>query len=261
MKQAPILLRSQLNLRCVLLFTQTHMSMCRRAPARLKQLHTTQDLGNRRQQPNLTAWRGGVTPTVTANASPAKGATDPTPRQDTLGQDSKCERRGKFLTSYDSEALSEPVSGRNHNDDVQSTPTNATGTTNDITSIEGDGRVACTICQRKFSPDRVEVHQDICERVNRTEGRGRQDEKGELPGFHKPRRSSCPAFRCSGAKTPRTRGCSVGRDRDNTWWRTFRAGVPLANTLAEVAGDACGGPMVGTHDGCTLRFGLACSKV
>lgn len=32
--------------------------------------------------------------------------------------------------------------------------------------IEADGRVACSNCLRRFSPDRVGVHQDICKRVN-----------------------------------------------------------------------------------------------
>lgn len=225
MKRLPILLRSPLNPCCyAFFFTQTHMTICRRAPARLKRPHTTQDLDNRRQQPKLATCRDGVTRTVTVSARHTEGITNPIPRQYMLGQDSMYPRHGKVLTPNYSEAFPKPVGGYSH-DGIKNTLPNANIFSKDTTSSEDDGRVACTACKRKFSPDRVEVHQDICQRVNGTKGRGRRDEEGELSSFHKPRRSSCPTFRCNGVKTPWRRGCSVGRERDKNWWRTVRARV------------------------------------
>ena len=38
-----------------------------------------------------------------------------------------------------------------------------------IATIGSDGRVSCTICQRKFAADRIAVHQRICRKVNTKE--------------------------------------------------------------------------------------------
>lgn len=46
--------------------------------------------------------------------------------------------------------------GRGHNENKDG----------NVVVTASDGRIACTNCQRRFSPDRVGVHQNICKRVN-----------------------------------------------------------------------------------------------
>lgn len=92
-----------------------------------------------------------------------------------------------------------------------------------------DGRIACTNCNRWFSSDRVDVHQDICARVNTAAG-ARGDEKSSRGREHTTakkvrsafsptrycrRQSSCPVFRGSNAsaRARRARGCSLGREK------------------------------------------------
>lgn len=67
------------------------------------------------------------------------------------------------------------------------------------TVARGDGRVACANCRRKFSPDRVGVHQEICRRVNPNnpiaDARGRNIfEMRTTSVVRSTRRSSCPAL-------------------------------------------------------------------
>ena len=44
----------------------------------------------------------------------------------------------------------------------------------EVVTASGDGRVACSNCNRRFSAERVRFHQEICERVNTEEHRERR---------------------------------------------------------------------------------------
>lgn len=110
-------------------------------------------------------------------------------------------------------------------------------TKNAVRVASSDGRVACTNCDRWFSSDRVDVHEDICVRVNAAAA-ARRDEKTSRgrecttkkkvtsafsPGRFCRRRSSCHVFRGSNALTRARgeRGRSLGRER--RWERNCNA--------------------------------------
>lgn len=87
--------------------------------------------------------------------------------------------------------------------------TDDNGEVSNGTVARDDGRVACANCRRKFSPDRVGVHQEICRRVNPNnpiaDARGRNTfEERTTSAVRSTRRSSCPALG-DDKKTRRTR--------------------------------------------------------
>lgn len=91
-----------------------------------------------------------------------------------------------------------------------------------------DGRVACSNCLRKFSSDRVAVHQDICYRINTSETTSRigiNRTVGTAVGSI--RRSSCSPLRTKAMEERRARrGFSMGRTRG-------RARAPPAGTAGD----------------------------
>lgn len=165
------------------------MKMCRKAPPINKQalLPTRQDSSPRRLKPVTRRGRRVSTSTsTTPSAGTAyRGAVDTTLLPQALEQPRDVAEDA--MPSLNSAANIE--SAREFS--VASTRANPGGCPSNL----DDERVGCINCGRKFSPDRVNVHEEICKRVYKNDGRGRRGlkERRELE-VQRTRGSSCPVF-------------------------------------------------------------------
>ena len=88
----------------------------------------------------------------------------------------------------------------------------------DAVLTSSDGRVACSNCNRRFSSERVDVHQEICERVNTEENRERHRPKKGVgshvrPVTQRPHRS---ASLYGEARRRRIQALPPGREHNQT---------------------------------------------
>jgi len=79
--------------------------------------------------------------------------------------------------------------------------------------VGADGRVACSNCLRRFSPDRVGVHQDICKRVNAAAAKR---ERRKTPKTSKPQ-SASRRRRSNRPVLGQFRAAAAARERGALW--------------------------------------------
>lgn len=98
-----------------------------------------------------------------------------------------------------------------------------------------DGRVACSNCRRRFSADRVGVHEEICKRVNTDKPKGRKKMKRIASvAVGCTRQSSCPVvFRNKATRARKARGLSLDHEVDKARFATS------ADTRVCVCVDPC----------------------
>lgn len=260
------------------------MSVCRRASARTKEQRSVQRSRRRAQSLDPKTRRQSEEPDAGANVAGATtGITHPTLLLDegTLREEPMGSRRGTFRTAYAfeetaCEAGREPniSDGNNNSNSDSSSNKNNTGgndgnndvndvsrgalfkeDTPDISVTGSDERVACRVCQRKFSPGRISVHQEICQRVKKAEDDRRRKRHGKKMGLfvsQEERRSRDSVFRYHGAKTAVS---SLGRRRERNWWRAVRATSLPAKTRLVNMGDVGERQVVGAVHS-NLYFGF-----
>ncbi len=157
----------------------------------------------RSHEPTTRQRQSGVG-TVCGNtaASGANSGPDLQQRPQTALASSSSSSRKAGKTAEDAPLESDALApSRNNTHDAGSPPglasdeDGSSGSGSSSRHVEADGRVACSNCLRRFSPDRVGVHQDICERVNAAvETRGVRERKCQWRKtlkISKPQSSSC----------------------------------------------------------------------